>query len=159
MASRLQKKEQKTYYIEKSEIEEENYYKPPQKTYYIEKCDDIDLEYKHKKYKRYNNEQNNIMSDYNMAKVKSEYQDDSKPYREHKKDKKRDKEKKKKRSKDKKRQKVRVREINENDYVMEIMDRTPTPSSMIKHEVKEEPDVKEEPVEEEMMDWAQVNMI
>ena len=42
-------------------------------------------------------------------------------------DKKREKEKKKKRSKDKKRQKVRVR--NEDDYVMEIMDRTPTPSS------------------------------
>ena len=97
--------------------------------------------------------------------VKEEYFSDTeyserRAHKEHKKEKKRDKDKKKKKKKEKEKKlkRVKVREIAEDDYISEIMDRTPTPSSdkFTKHRtatpsvesfVKRE--IKEEPVEEE----------
>ena len=101
--------------------------------------------------------------------VVSDTEQDRKYHKEHKKDKRREKDKKKKKKKDKERKlkRVKVREIADDDYVMEIMDRcTPTPSVervpkhrsavqsysssvvFVKQEIKEEPeDIEYESVE------------
>lgn len=75
---------------------------------------------------------------FNVEDNPAEEEERRKMYKEHKKDKKREKERKKKRKeKEKKLKRVKVRELVDDEYISQIMDRTPTPSQGIKEELQE----------------------